>query len=213
LAIRSPRWLNRILWCGLSGLGISQILAAWIGQGSYYALLALGAYVAYRALISPPENDRSPKDRLVALFSVGGLVLLFGFGLAAAGILPRLEYNALSNLAGGYAVSLSDPPEGLSVEDWSLLLKPSIWYAGAAVLALALAAPFLARARYAVPYFALLSLGALTLSGGGRTLLHSPCSAARFRPAAPQRPRTGAGGLLPRRGAARRRDPHRTGKT
>src|SRR5918993_2545785 len=69
LAIRSPRWLGRILWCGLSGLGISQILAAWIGQGSYYALLALGAYVAYRALVSPPENARSPKDRLVSLFS------------------------------------------------------------------------------------------------------------------------------------------------
>jgi len=56
LAIRSSRWLYRGLWWGLSGLAISQILASWFGQGSYYALLALGGYVAYRTLLSPPGN-------------------------------------------------------------------------------------------------------------------------------------------------------------
>jgi hypothetical protein len=173
MAIRSPRWLGRILWCGLSGLGISQVLATWIGQGSYYALLALGGYVAYRALVFPPENVRGVGSRLLALLFVGGMVLVFGFGLAAAGVLPRLEYNGLSNLAGGYSFILADPADGFFAEEWLQLLKPGAWYAGAAVLALALAAPFLCRTRFAVPYFALLSLCALTLSGGGRTLLHS----------------------------------------
>ena len=58
LAIRSCRWRDRGLWWGVSGLGLSQILASWLGQGSYYALLALGGYVAYRTILSPPENHR-----------------------------------------------------------------------------------------------------------------------------------------------------------
>ena len=102
LAIRSSRWLDRGLWWGVGGLALSQILAAWPGQGSYYALLALGGYVFYRTILFPPENitrhpGPSPGTRLH-----GGAVLIFGFGLAAAGLLPRLEYQTLSNLAEGY---------------------------------------------------------------------------------------------------------------
>ena len=56
LAIRSSRWLDRALWWGLGGLALSQILAAWPGQGSYYALLALGGYVACRTLLIPARE-------------------------------------------------------------------------------------------------------------------------------------------------------------
>jgi hypothetical protein len=109
-------------------------------------------------------------------------MLAFGFGLAAAGVLPRLEYNALSNLAGGYpdaeagaeADARAEEAGGWSVSDWGLLLEPGYyWYAGMAILALALMGPLLARRRFAVPYFAALSLCALVLSGQGPTLLHS----------------------------------------
>ena len=176
MAIRRPRWLGSAPWWGLSGLALSQILASWLGQGSYYALLALGGYVAYRTLISPPEYLGGVRDRVLGAVVHGGAVLLFGFGLAAAGLLPRLEYNALSNLAGGYLVE-----EGVgAVEiggweraDWDLLLEPGLWYAGGAVVALALLAVPLARRRFAVPYFAALSLSALALAGQGPTPLHS----------------------------------------
>jgi hypothetical protein len=174
LAIRSSRWLDRGLWWGLSGLGLSQILAAWPGQGSYYALLTLGGFVAYRTLLFPPENIRGIQGRVVRLVLHGGAVLLFGFALAAAGILPLLEYNALSNLAGGYArEGAATPSGGWSLGDWKRLLKPGDYYIGLSILALALAAPFVARRRHAVPYFAFLSLGVLTVSGQGPTLLHS----------------------------------------
>jgi hypothetical protein len=63
LAIRSPRWLDRGLWWGVGGLALSQVLAAWPGQGSYYALLALGGYVAYRTLLFPPGNIRGIRGR------------------------------------------------------------------------------------------------------------------------------------------------------
>ena len=66
-------------------------------------MLALGGYVAYRTLLFPPENVRGIRGRALALLLHGGGVLLFGFGLAAAGLFPRLEYQSLSSLADGYA--------------------------------------------------------------------------------------------------------------
>lgn len=174
LAIRSERWRNKGLWWGVSGLAVSQVLASWLGQGSYYALLALGGYVAYRTLLVPPENIRGFRGRISGAVLHGAAILLFGFGLAAAGLLPRLEYNALSNLAGGYEGT--GITGGWTIADWDrLLLPPSLFYAGAGVLALALVAPFLSRrgAHYAVPYSAGLALFALTFAGKGTTLLHS----------------------------------------
>lgn len=225
LAIRGLGRLERVLWWGVSGLALSQILASWIGQGSYYAMLVLGGYVLYRTLISPPgkvpvglarrlgvsherlggpflgaprfdfrleslrrfshalrKNLRKAAPgagrRFLRCALHGGAILAFGFGLAAAGVLPRLEYSALSNLAGGYPGAETgagaEEAGGWSVSDWGLLLKPGYyWYAGMAVLALALLGPLLARWRFAVPYFAALSLCALVLSGQGPTPLHS----------------------------------------
>ncbi|MDP9486376.1 MAG: YfhO family protein, partial [Actinomycetota bacterium] len=176
MAIRSPRKLDGAAWLGLSGLALSQILGSWLGQGSYYALLALGGYVGYRTLISPPAHLRGVRERLLGAVLHGGAVLLFGFGLAAAGLLPRLEYNALSNLAGGYLVEEGAGAVeigGWEREDWHLLLEPGLWYAGGATVALALLAVPLARGRFGVPYFAGLSLSALVLSGQGPTPLHS----------------------------------------
>ncbi len=174
LAIRSRSWLRRGLWWSVSGLAISQILAAWLGQGSYYALLALGGYVAYRTLLFPPDNVRGLLERVLGLAIHGSAVLVFGFGLAAAGVLPRLEYNALSNLAGGYPNEEGDFNGGWATEDWEkLFVTPSFFYTGSVTLALALVAPLIARRGYAVPYFAVLAVFAITLSGEGFTLLHS----------------------------------------
>ena len=180
LAIKSRHLTERLLWWGVSGLGLSQVLAGWFGQGSYYVMLALGGYVAYRTLLDPPKDELSGarpglRKRLLASALHGPAVLVFGFSLAAAGLLPRLEYNGLSNLAGGYP-SVMGPPgseNGWAVRDWGLLVEPgSAYYAGVAVLALALVAPFFARRRFAVPYFAVLSSCALVLSLGITTPLH-----------------------------------------
>lgn len=174
LAIRSESWLRRGLWWTVSGVAISQILAAWLGQGSYYALLALGGYVAYRTLLFPPESIRSLWGHFTGLAMHGGAVLVFGFGLAAAGILPRLEYNELSNLVGGYPDEDFSLESGWSVAEWEkLFVTPGFFYAGIATLTLALVAPLISRRQHAVPYFAFLALFALTLSGTGYTLVHS----------------------------------------
>ncbi len=176
LAIRSRRWLTTALWWGLAGLALSQTLAAWLGQGSYYALLALGGYIAYRTLVASPEGSETIRQRLSSLLMHGVAVLLFGFALAAAGILPRLEYNALSTMAGGYAGTPEAVAGGWKGNYWSLPLQRGQygnWYIGGITLALAAVAPFVAGARAATPYWAVLSIGAYVLSGQGPTLLHS----------------------------------------
>jgi len=175
LAIRSPRWLDRGLWWGVGGLALSQILAAWPGQGSYYALLALGGYVAYRTLLFPPDNIRGIRGRILGALLHGGAVLVFGFGLAAAGLLPRLEYQTFSTLAEGYAnlEGVRSAWGGATVEDWERFLVPGLTYPGLTILALALTAPLVARGRHAVPYFVGLALFTLVLTSQSVTPLHS----------------------------------------
>src|ERR687884_761370 len=97
MAIRSPSWLLRGAWWGISGLAISQTLAAWFGQGAYYALLAVGGYIAYRTLLCSAGEIRGVRGRLGELILHGVGVMVFGLAMGAFGVLPRLEYNALSN--------------------------------------------------------------------------------------------------------------------
>ena len=182
LAIRARQWPIRGLWWGVAGVGLSQILAVWVGQGSYYALLVLGGYLVYRTLLLPPSIDRRIAGRFRNLVVHGGGVLLFGFALAAAGLLPRLEYNALSNLPGGYPRAVADV-DGSTTMVWDLLrrwglllLVPGFHYLGGATLVLALVAPLVARARFVTPYFAALSLLVPVLASEGPTPLHSALS-------------------------------------
>jgi hypothetical protein len=200
-AMCATSWHSRSLWWGVSGLAVSQILAAWIGQAAYYALLVLGSYIAYRTLLStplgPPRGDAQHESggtsawtrsapahlmtRLRSLALHGGGVLVFGFALAAAGLLPRLEYNLLSNLPGGYPEALVTRPAWTDwgiVDDWyHRLLQPGFSYLGWSVLGLALAAPVLARRGWPVPYFAGLSLVVLILARYEPTPLHALFSA------------------------------------
>jgi hypothetical protein len=160
----------RLLGWAIGALGLSQILAAWVGQGAYYSLLVIGSFLLYRA-------RRTRKwPRSVALN--GAAVLVLGAGLAAAGLLPRLEYNAVSNLPGGYpALEQSSTRASLAdwgvIEDWDMrLLAPGYHYLGGATLALGLAAPLVAGRRNGVPYFAGLAAVTLVAARWTTTPLH-----------------------------------------
>ena len=50
LAVRAVSWPARLWKSLLAATSISQILAVWLGQGSYYAMLCIGAWIAYRTL-------------------------------------------------------------------------------------------------------------------------------------------------------------------
>ena len=176
LAIRARTQQSRFVWWGLGGFAFSQVLAAWPGQGTYYVLLAFGGYVFYRTLVCPPADAESGLGRrMMALFAHTSAIGLIGAALAAAGLLPRLEYIVHSNLAGGYVGGESD---GLAAGGWALtqqwgsVLDRGDWQTGGVVLLLAFLAPLTARARYQVPYLATVAVGSLALSAKDTNLLH-----------------------------------------
>ena len=175
LAIRRDDARSRIGGWTIAGFAVSQALAAWLGQGAYYVLLALAGYVAYRTLVAPPTN-RGAVARGRACLLHGAAIGLIGFGLAAVSVLPRLDYVARSNLAGGeyagehaWAARISGVISG-SVFD--RLLTPTLYYPGTAILALGFAGVLLARGRFAMPYFAILGLVAAVLASPEPTPLH-----------------------------------------
>lgn len=199
VALRARTWPVRIGGWALAGFAVSQALAAWIGQVSYYILLLLGAWLVFRvlwgraeavveakggwaAVRSPlatagrtpgwlPRIDRVTLGRLVLH---GAVMLAIGLGLSAAGVLPRLEFNAVSNAAGGeYATEVGAVIGGSTSESViGRLFQPSLYYPGGAVLALAVAGVLLGRRRFGVPFWLFSALGAIILTIPIETPLH-----------------------------------------
>ena len=174
LSLRAARWRDRIAAWFLGGFAVSQMLAGWIGEGWLYAMLLPAAYIGYRALISPPRSDRSLRERLTGGVTTGVGVLGSGLALAAAGMLPRYTVNAETNLAGGDYAALGEA--GVLNPPWTLdyLLAQTVGVGsgyhfraaslGGAVVVLALLALPMARQRFAVPFFAVLTLVAMILT-------------------------------------------------
>ena len=114
----------RVRGWALSGLALSQSLAIWPGQGSYYAALVFAVWTCSRAIAIQP--------RATAMHL--GIPLLMGVALDAAGVLPRLELQALSNLADGYPPT--DLVGGWQPADFVRLITPGPWALGITTMAL-----------------------------------------------------------------------------
>jgi hypothetical protein len=177
LAIRSRNWTHRMIGWSVAGLAVSQGLAAWLGQGGYYLLLALAAFIVFRTLFAPAEPERALKGRLQDAVMHGGSILAIGCGLAAAGILPRLEYVSRSNVAGGEYSGESAWAAEIGGVTPSMILHrffdPSLHYPGTAVVILAIAALWLARDWFATKFFAVFGICALILALPWTTPLHA----------------------------------------
>jgi hypothetical protein len=186
LSLRASRWRDRIAAWFLGGFAVSQMLAGWIGEGWLYAMLLPAAYIGYRALISPPTRatplrpggagtflGRTLVDIATAIITGIG-VLGSGVALAAAGMLPRYTINAETNLAGGDYAALGEA--GVLNPPWTLdyLLTQTVGVGsdyhfraaslGGTVVVLSLLALPMARRRFAVPFFVVLTLVAMILT-------------------------------------------------
>ncbi|HET8763381.1 MAG TPA: hypothetical protein VFM12_08180, partial [Gemmatimonadales bacterium] len=191
LAVRASGWRTRLAGWFLGGLAVSQMFAGWVGEGWLYAVLLPAAYAGYRALLSSPRPGLSLPARLLSGAATAILVPGLGMALGAAGILPRLAVNAEMNLAGGDysrlgAAGVLNPPWQLDYLLVQVLGLGTGYHfraaslGGVAVVLSLLALP-LARERFAVPFFAALTLVSLTLTLESSPLLPLFSLIPRFR--------------------------------
>jgi hypothetical protein len=169
LALRAKSWLGRVAYWWVAGLAISQMIAGWIGQGAYNGMLLVGAYLAYRTLIQPSiSSDFKTRIRETAIHGAG--VFALGIALSAAGLFIRLQVNQTSNLAGGAYDEVTE--RGTEAWEWLGMLDRILsndrstlkFYIGGAVFALAILAPFVARKRFSVPFFAFYTVAILVMT-------------------------------------------------
>jgi hypothetical protein len=180
LAIRASTLAARFRSWLLAAFAISQILAIWLGQSSYYALLVIGGWIAYRTLLTP--DQRSPFNARLSAFLMTSLAVFgFGIGLSAAGVLPRLKMVEQSILSGGVYDVISAWEEAQTGFSRPELMHEVLggytgtiwWYVGATAAALALTAPVVARRWRPMAFFVVVGAGSLILSLAERTPFHT----------------------------------------
>ena len=166
MAVYSRSWSRRAVAVWIGGIGVSQMLAAWLGQGAMYALLVLASYALYRVLT---ESSLPARDRVLRL-SLAAVAVALGGALGAAGVLPRLATIAEMTLSEGYdgvtGLGSTYAPFELPFLLFRLLapdMRRRAMAIGGAALVLAILAIPLARRRFAVPYFAPMTVVALVL--------------------------------------------------
>jgi len=161
LASRADRWSARLGWWSMTAVAVSQMAAAWVGQGVYNGVLVTGAYLVFRQLLSVKISPIL-RQRLTIAFAGGCFTIGLGLALGAAGLLPRLDAVRETNLSGGeYSgtgiYNYSGPWE------LSMFLRRTfgdhngynslLFYLGAPTIALTLMGPFILRKRLAAPFF------------------------------------------------------------
>ncbi|MDQ3444124.1 MAG: YfhO family protein [Chloroflexota bacterium] len=165
LALRAKTWPTRMAAWVLGGMAISQMFAAWLGQGVINALILVAAWAVFRTLVTPPDATWTVRERFTNLFTTGPAVLAIGMILGAAGILPRLAANAESNNAGGTYENTPGAADG-SFHTLTYALKAfmahvqayrgsSVW---GIVLILMVLAVFLSRRQSVIPFFAVVAV-------------------------------------------------------
>jgi hypothetical protein len=151
-----------------AGLAFGLALLAGHPQSVLYVFYVSAIYFAFRACTNRVRWQ--PAVMAFALFA------LLGFGLAAAQLLPSLEYLRLSSRA---QANYNEMSGGFPRQDPIQLLLPgsvsvmSPLYVGILPLFLAVLAPLLKRNREVI-FWACLALGALLLSFGGNTFFYGP---------------------------------------
>lgn len=177
MTMRRTTWESRMRWMALSAFAMSQIVASWTGQGSYYVALLAGAYAVYRGLLDPPDQLVPWRRRLGLVLFCGCGVALLTAGLSAAGLLPRFEFNALSNIAGGeyHNAQITAAVSGgwQAGDTFYKEVTTDPYYMGSLVIALSVVSLLMARGRFSTPFFSFVVLVAFVLSASAQTPLHT----------------------------------------
>ncbi|MEJ7839526.1 MAG: hypothetical protein WKF81_11960, partial [Thermomicrobiales bacterium] len=97
-AERRSAWIG---WSAGAGVAIAQMFASWPGQGLLYGVAIIGGWMLWRWLVEPTSEPGSRTTHLRKLIGIGLVLSAVTVVFGAAGILPRLDFNNLSNIPGG----------------------------------------------------------------------------------------------------------------
>ncbi|HQY31637.1 MAG TPA: hypothetical protein PK691_10130, partial [Thermomicrobiales bacterium] len=158
---------HRWIWAVAGGFVMSQMIAGWIGQGAYYAGLAVTAYILYRVgQLLVRQRQQTPWVRLAM---AAGIALVVMGAMLPTAVLPRLAVIDRSNLASLY----DDGSSTAASTGWVMhlllerLLGPMSrigrWYQGIPSFVLLIFAPLLFWRRKDVRFFTIYSLVILSL--------------------------------------------------
>lgn len=175
LALGPKPWRRRLLPICLAGFGMSQFYASFLGQGSLDAMLLLGAYVGYRAFVSPPE-PRGAFQRLKTGLGVGLGSAGFSLAFGAAGLLPRLSFLSKTEVGNGYE-GVTDIYRGYLPNVPNMLFtllsdRPGERFLsiGGIAFLLFIFGVLLSWGRHCVPFFAIFTVVSLVLAMGDTPL-------------------------------------------
>lgn len=169
LALAARDWRARILPLFLAGFGMSQMYVGFFGQGAVDGLLVVASYVVYRAVIAPPVPGRSMRQRLLTMLGVGFGSLALSVALGAAGLFPRLAALGEMEISQGYGVVggyVDNPPSLEGLIAWIIGDSPSARpiAVGGVAFVLFFIGVMRAQRRFAVPYFAAMTVITFILS-------------------------------------------------
>ncbi len=175
LAAASATHRGRMLPLFLAGFGMSQMYVGFFGQGAVDGLLVVAAYIAYRTLLASPRPMLAWRARVFEMVELGLGSLALSLALGAAGLFPRLdvigdmEVSLGYNKVGGYTAR----PPGLN-SFFASLIGDSPNARALAVGGVAFVLFFIgiarARGRFAVSFFAVMTVVTFTLSLGDTPL-------------------------------------------
>lgn len=173
LATESPFSLRRaVVGAILGGLTLGIAILAGHPQASLYTVYGVGAYFVFRILAATGLGGwRTALPRL----GLVALLVLVGFGTAAAQLLPTVEFMGISSRA---RIPFEMSAWAFPLRDIIQLILPGVvsyyspMYVGILPLALAIGAVAWARARETWFWVGLATAG-LLISFGGNTILHS----------------------------------------
>jgi hypothetical protein len=175
MALTAKRMPAVLGWTALGGVALSQIVAAWPGQGILYAMMWIGAWLLYRSFFDANRFLPQRADRFWHAVLTGSVMTFLGLAFSAAQVLPMLDFLSestipngdYSNVVGGDYVS--DTPGLISLlamflhgtrnPDFSVLSQAF----GMSVMLLAIFGTLFARRQYAAMFFAAMFVGAIAL--------------------------------------------------
>ncbi|HEU0164438.1 MAG TPA: hypothetical protein VFQ54_05285, partial [Thermomicrobiales bacterium] len=153
LAIRPETLFRRIAFTGLAAASFSQILGIWYGNGAFYAVILLVAWLAYRTLVETWGDEIGLQRHLIDLAIVLAGVIVWTVGLGAAGLFPR----ALAEKTSQFSLPIVD------FSGWNLgkaLTGDGAASPGDVVIYLAIIGAFVAGRKFCNPFF----IGAVILA-------------------------------------------------